>query len=399
MKIVKPNTLYLFVSSLVYIFAFLGCKPNEPIVFRSSDNTMISFKLSGLSPEVVGLIDLNTRKITVTVPHGTVLTALIPSLEIPAKATSLPATGVAQDFTNPVIYSVTAEDGSTQNYTVTVTANFTLYDYHSGFPDIEQFGYFLLNGDNFGTDASKAKVEFINKTTSAITSIASFVVFNNSTIGLTIPGDLPLGQYNIKLSINSQQKTMLETFTLTVASPQIIDVSKLTAIDGETLTITGIRFQYSGNVVKLSIGGGYYNQRVISESTTSITVYVFGSVGSHILQVTSNGKTKSYSEKINIITNPNTPVITSLNKTTFTRGETITITGMKLSKAGFSTNLILLPFPTGGLALVRSCIANAEGTQLTYTIPTDFPAGTYTISIGVDLLFSDTYVDAIKINP
>lgn len=67
---------------------------------------------------------INTGLATVDIimPMGTDVTALIPSITISAGATISPLTGVVQDFTNPVIYTVTAEDGTTiKTWTVTVT--------------------------------------------------------------------------------------------------------------------------------------------------------------------------------------------------------------------------------------------------------------------------------------
>ncbi|MEK6753498.1 MAG: hypothetical protein AABZ00_14670, partial [Chloroflexota bacterium] len=58
--------------------------------------------------------------ITVLVPNGTDVTTLVPTISHTGASVS-PNSGVAQDFTNPVIYTVTAEDASTQLYTVTVT--------------------------------------------------------------------------------------------------------------------------------------------------------------------------------------------------------------------------------------------------------------------------------------
>lgn len=59
--------------------------------------------------------------IAVTVPFGTDVTNLTPSINI-IGASVIPVNGVPQDFTNPVIYKVTARDPSlTRDYTVTVT--------------------------------------------------------------------------------------------------------------------------------------------------------------------------------------------------------------------------------------------------------------------------------------
>lgn len=50
------------------------------------------------------------------------LAALVPTIKISEKATISPASGVAQDFSSPVIYTVTSEDGIvTTKYTVSVS--------------------------------------------------------------------------------------------------------------------------------------------------------------------------------------------------------------------------------------------------------------------------------------
>jgi hypothetical protein len=73
-----------------------------------------------VSPAATGVITESTHSIAITVPNGTIVTALIPTITQTGASIS-PASGVAQNFTNPVIYTVTAADASTQDYTVTVT--------------------------------------------------------------------------------------------------------------------------------------------------------------------------------------------------------------------------------------------------------------------------------------
>ncbi|MCW5517435.1 HYR domain-containing protein [Muriicola sp. Z0-33] len=65
-------------------------------------------------------IDATAKTVEILVPNGTVVTALIPSIAVSLDATVSPDSGVSQDFTNPVIYTVTAEDGTMQPWTVTV---------------------------------------------------------------------------------------------------------------------------------------------------------------------------------------------------------------------------------------------------------------------------------------
>ena len=72
--------------------------------------------------QVSGVLDGSAATISIVMPFGTDVTNLVPALTISQGATITPLNGVAQDFTNPVIYVVTAEDGIvTKNWTAAVT--------------------------------------------------------------------------------------------------------------------------------------------------------------------------------------------------------------------------------------------------------------------------------------
>ena len=71
-------------------------------------------------PLAVGKINEDAKTISVTVPHGTDVESLTPVITYTGESIS-PASGVEQDFSDSVIYTVTAADGLTAEYTVTVT--------------------------------------------------------------------------------------------------------------------------------------------------------------------------------------------------------------------------------------------------------------------------------------
>jgi hypothetical protein len=108
----------LFVAVVVVLIAgmaFSACKKKKDEA-KSSACEMISFKVGD---------DTWTKKdnsFTFTYPKGTVVTSLTPTIVVSDKATVSP-TG-AQDFTNSVTYTVTAEDGTTKKtYTATATVS------------------------------------------------------------------------------------------------------------------------------------------------------------------------------------------------------------------------------------------------------------------------------------
>ena len=77
-------------------------------------------------PEQFGSTTISGTAISLTVSGSTDVTNLTPTIMISADATVNPASGVAQDFTTPVTYTVTAADLSTQVYTVTVAVDVNL---------------------------------------------------------------------------------------------------------------------------------------------------------------------------------------------------------------------------------------------------------------------------------
>lgn len=94
------------------------------MIMASDAKQMVSFVFSAgvndsLNEDIAGVINEDERTILIEVPFGTALTALAPSIVIPENA-SLDRTD-AQNFSEPLIYTVTAEDDSTIAYTVLVT--------------------------------------------------------------------------------------------------------------------------------------------------------------------------------------------------------------------------------------------------------------------------------------
>ena len=77
---------------------------------------ILSFTWNGKA----GLIDQTARTIALTIPFGTNVTALSPTITLSRFATVSPASGSSRNFASPVPYTVTAQDGSAQTYLVTV---------------------------------------------------------------------------------------------------------------------------------------------------------------------------------------------------------------------------------------------------------------------------------------
>lgn len=82
-------------------------------IFEAAENTAITGDTTGT---------VGSGSVSVEVTYGTDVTALVPTISVSAGASVNPSSGVAQDFSSIVTYTVTAEDAvTTQEYAVTVS--------------------------------------------------------------------------------------------------------------------------------------------------------------------------------------------------------------------------------------------------------------------------------------
>ena len=106
------NIVAVVCTTTAVIF-LAGCEsssgPDSPVA------QMDSFDFA--SPAVKGAIEQYYETIALPLPAGTDLKSLAPVIKVADKATVLPASGVAVDFSGPVDYTVTAQNGMTRVYT------------------------------------------------------------------------------------------------------------------------------------------------------------------------------------------------------------------------------------------------------------------------------------------
>lgn len=114
----KSRLCLIILISLLYI----ACKKSgsSPVPPPSSEKAIssITFKTAdnpGLTQDINATINADTA--SMIIPGNVSLNSLIPSITFTGKSIN-PASGTAQNFSNPVNYTVTAADGSTKKYIV-----------------------------------------------------------------------------------------------------------------------------------------------------------------------------------------------------------------------------------------------------------------------------------------
>ena len=113
-----PNK-FLTILAVTAILVSCGSDGEEPNPVLSSARRILELRVtSEFGAASLGSINETTNEISIIVPETSDITALAPEIDISPGATISPASGSTQNFTNPVTYTVTAEDGSTETYTV-----------------------------------------------------------------------------------------------------------------------------------------------------------------------------------------------------------------------------------------------------------------------------------------
>ncbi|AUP78544.1 BspA family leucine-rich repeat surface protein [Flavivirga eckloniae] len=109
----------IFRIPLIALLLMFIASCSKEDVKRSEAKELIAFTIN----DVKATVNQQDSALEITLPAGTDKTSLKAEVELSDNATILPDPAVARDYTNPVEFTVTAEDGSIQKYTVTVKSN------------------------------------------------------------------------------------------------------------------------------------------------------------------------------------------------------------------------------------------------------------------------------------
>ena len=117
------------VSGTTYYYTFRATDAQHTIwaaapltfttVSTAKDFLTFGANVSGSS----AIIDTAARTVAWTVPYGTDLTSLSPAYTVSAQAAGAPASKTKRNFTTPQTYTLTAQNGSTNVYTVTASGD------------------------------------------------------------------------------------------------------------------------------------------------------------------------------------------------------------------------------------------------------------------------------------
>lgn len=182
----------------------------------------------------VGETVISENSISITMPYDADITSLVPDITLGSGATCSPSQWEEVDFTNPVKYTVTAENGTdTKEYTVTVTkqAEPVVTDIEFTNPTYSSAGrvQFKVSGQNLENSADAITENggiFVKCTSSDGTQELSGEVKKNNDNEFVVMIDIPKNTtaaekiYTVSVEVAGKAQTIIGNTTLTVPAKE-----------------------------------------------------------------------------------------------------------------------------------------------------------------------------------
>ena len=231
-------------------------------VAASSAKAITAFSLAG----VAGVINETNKTVAVTMPFGTNAAALVATFTTTGASVAVGATTqisgtTANDFTNPLTYTVTAADGSTVDYTVGMEATPTCAnggnDYPTCTPPISyKRVQFYVHPDFLQTQS----LSEIQQNLSGYINDLNVILAKNTRLRLTYdPNDVRTDQYSDILSC--ADNPINENFTYDV------DIFKSTDASSHGGQVACDGFGLNRQVIKGLNWVKFYSRTEINDST------------------------------------------------------------------------------------------------------------------------------------
>jgi hypothetical protein len=370
----------LILFSVLFLFS---CK--DSVDKDAPEGHILTFTMDGFS-SVSGTIDTDTKTITLTLPYQTNLKGLVPQIAISEGCEIIPASGIEQDFSGKVYYTLISSNGAKAIYTVQISTEAQPRPQIKRISrDSVEAGFeFEVNGKYFGSFPLDVKVS-LEKEGAAVS--AAFTYKNDSTLLVktaekTLPGDYQVTVNVKQLSVSSAKK-----IRITQAAPKIRSVNAVNFFPPDTLKLVGEH---------LSTGHYHYALRFIngSDSLTTRQVIIvkdtlkYGvpknfSPGKYRLKIVNltDGKISRETAPAVQIYSGNMPYAVLKENKTYAIGQDVIFTTLNFTAQQYRFYQVTL---TGaGKSFVQNGIFDTASNTLRIAVPESAPSGNYTIGFSL----------------
>ena len=397
----------------ILLIAFACKKDNDETLPLSAEKDILSFVFTVEGNTYSGTI--SNTSITAQLPEDTDVATLTPTITVSKGATVSPNTGVAQNFSKEVTYTVTAENKSTKTYKVLVTTEKTEQ------PKVPiEIGHvpneYTVNKAGgevifFEVNTLPVKKEQIKVKLLKYRSALSYdlkvqkIDKKERRVYVVLPATYKNGQYRFKATFDKEE---VESGVFTLDSSEIVlDVLDINLFEGPVQTLATTNLQIfkvlvyaNAEALKkytyyLRKNGQDYQLTVAEISGYNLEFKMFNtpagafSGGNDFKFVVKGGAKEQVlpfvnSEKQPITIEPvRTPIIKTLSKTTLKAGDELTVTGEYFAYIGmnFDRNyrFCTLLLMQGNEVKATLYPSYKTPTEAAFKIENDVPAGKYKV--------------------
>lgn len=375
---VSSTTPNDFTSPVTYVVTAADASTQAYVVTvtvaANSAKAITTFNFT--SPAATGVINEGAHTIGITVPYGTNVTALVPTITITGASVS-PASGVAHNFTSTSTYTVTAADASQQAYSVAVTVAPNSSKTITSFTIPGQVGTTTINEASSTISLTVPYGSNTDLIATFITTGSSVAVGATIQISSTTPNNFTNPVTYVVTAADSSTRSY--TVTVTVAAPSsevLIDFSNYT-VSNASSTITNVPFGTSKNtfmsgLISLVRGQGWDTSGISDPVVTGNTLVVTAQDGT---------TTKTYT----ITVNAPSSVATVTSGTYTVNDASSTITNITYGTAS-STFLAAITKGEANQSWNISSISNpvVTGNTLVVTAQDGVTTKTYTVTVNLN---------------
>jgi hypothetical protein len=335
-------------------------------VAKRDENKIVEFKFASLNPIVTGKINEERRVISVVVPSGTDITSLNPTLTLSKGAKVSPSSDVNQDFSKPVVYTVTSESGLNTTYTVSVDKVYTeTYITEVSSTTIGQGGVLTIKGGNFPLNPVvyfEGPNLYLLKVTSRSTE----------EVQLSLPPSIELGNYTLSIKANGRTIVYSKKINVVIPSkvPTITRVEYRTLIAGkDELILYGNNLDQLDDTPYISFGNNEYSVAIRNTKEARLWLASTITPGNYSIYLTykKSGLTSNKQEITVLDFNTLKPRITSVSSTALNYGDELTIKGTNFAESG---NRVLLDCPDFNTSFEPAILSESK-TEIKVKLPTD----------------------------
>lgn len=374
--------IYRLCYVVMMVLAYACHSPEDP----TTPPEILSFDFGGV--KVVSVqIDAQLKKVIVELPYQTSLVSLTPQIKTTEGTSIIPQSGVSQNFTQKVYYTLTSKDGVKVIYTVEVkTATQPNPEILSVEKDTVEAGFdFTIQGKNFGKFSLDIKV-FLQDAQQKETQLTHQLV-DTSTIRIKTPIDLSVGSYQVKLQVKDKSTLSTKRVYISYPAPQLKSLEKNNLLNTDTLWLSGQyldinRYQFS---LELQSGTTQKSINRVGVKSGKVGFLLNNTIFPQVYEVKLYNQTerkynreKGFQLQVYAFDKPFVKEFQTL-KESYQKGESIVLKTLNFTEA--SARFYQVSLQSGNRNYTQNGIYDSGKKLLTFSLPTTIEKGMYQVSL------------------